>query len=400
MLRTISARSVRPASTYRGNSPSHRRSTLGATFHAWTRTSAFTDAPRPLHPVTRRYSHTANGKFTPGPKAYVEDKLRDAVVLGGRTFAPPAAAASALNAGDYKAAARSLIAKAGELITVPPQERLHDVSKKTVADNLLRAVHTIAHASKVMIVTGRNTGDGKVTIDGPVSAAVAAHVLYESRKAAVIMCDAINQSLIRRLLEQINPNCARYVKYLPINEVNGKLFFALSKHIVTQAPDVTLYIDVPGRNANGYYFDEHGKSIGISNVAFDQALNIQNGLGKETIAICRSANNAGMAETDIAVLEEGEDIRAKLMSTLPLVVGDIIDGTLGLMELVSKAAPSLKDYSRIADITIATTGLPGGVMKAAQRYIKTKSSIPVMDVVFPKVNVEKFEVEDLAGQDR
>ncbi|MDB5758205.1 MAG: hypothetical protein JWM30_1494 [Burkholderia sp.] len=341
MLRTISARSARPASTYRGNRASHCRSPLGATIRAWTRPSAFTDAPRPLHPVTRRHTHTGTSKFTPGPKAYVEDRLRDAIVQGGQTFAPRAAAASALNAGDYKEAARSLVAKAGELIAVPPQDRLYDLSRKTVADNLLQAVHTIAHANKVMIVTGRNTSDGKVSIDGPVSAAVAAHVLYESRKAAVIMCDAINQRLIKRLLEQINPNCARYVKYLPINEVNGKLFFALSKHIVTQAPDITLYIDVPGRNANGYYFDEHGKSIGISNVAFDQALNIQNGLGKQTIGICRSANNAGMAKTDTAVLADGEDIRAKLMSTLPLVVGDIIDGTLGLMELVSNACTDM-----------------------------------------------------------
>src|SRR4051794_24316395 len=140
MLRTISARSARPASTYQGNSASHRRLPLGATFRAWTRNSAFTDAPRPLHPVTRRYTHTGNGKFTPGPKAYVEDKLRDAIVLGGKPFAPPAAAASALNAADYKAAARSLIAKVGELIAVPPQERLYDLSRKTVADNLLRAV--------------------------------------------------------------------------------------------------------------------------------------------------------------------------------------------------------------------------------------------------------------------
>ena len=291
--------------------------------------------------VARRHVHTGPATFSPGPKCYVSAEIRTAIVVEGETFLPPAPQASAFKAGEYRSAARSLIAKAGELIMVAPKEGLYDLSRKTIANNLPQAMHTVAHADKVMIVTGRNTADGKVTIDGPVSAAVAAHVLYESRKVAVIMCDAINQRLIRRLLEVINPACARYVKYLPINEVNGKLFGALSRHIVTQAPDVTLYIDVPGRNGSGHYFDENGKSIGMSNVAFDQALNIQNSLGKVTIAICRSPNNAGMPETDTTVVADGEDIRARLMSSLPLVVGDIIDGTLGLMELVSNACTDM-----------------------------------------------------------
>jgi glutamate racemase len=341
MLRTISARIARPAGAYHGNRVDHQRSSIGTSIRLWTRPSAFGDLARTSHRVARRHIHTGHGSFSPGPKRHVSDEIRNNIVVAGKIYTPPAPQASALNVGEYKAAARSLIARAGELITVAPQQGLYDLSRKTIADNLLQAMHTVAHADKVMIVTGRNTADGKVTIDGPVSAAVAAHALYESRKVAVIMCDAINQRLIRRLLEQINPACARYMKYLPINEVNGKLFGALSKHIVTQAPDVTLYIDVPGRNGSGHYFDEHGKSIGMSNVAFDQALNIQNSLGKATIAICRSPNNAGMPETDTTVVADGEDVRARLMSAMPLVVGDIVDGTLALMELVSNACTDM-----------------------------------------------------------
>ena len=250
MLRTISARSVHPASAYHGSTVYHQRSSIGVSIRSWTRPSAFCDLPRSPHRVARRHAHTDHASFSAGPKRHVPDEIRNNIVVAGKIYSPPAPQTSALNAGEYKAAARSLIAKAGELITVAPQQGLYDLSRKTIADNLLQALHTVAHADKVMIVTGRNTADGKVTIDGPVSAAVAAHVLYESRKVAVIMCDAINQRLIRRLLDVINPACARYVKYLPINEVNGKLFGALSKHIVTQAPDVTLYIDVPGRNGS------------------------------------------------------------------------------------------------------------------------------------------------------
>lgn len=342
MLRIASARSIRPASVNQGTGGNHRRSLVGPSFREWMLPSAFPNLPRPVHRQARRSKH-AESSFKPGPKGYVSDDIRKAIVVENKIFPPPKR--KAFPSDQYKELASSLVDKAGELITAPPKAGVHDLSRKTINDNLLQAVDMIAHAGKVMIVTGRNTTEGKVTIDGPVSAALAAHALYESRKVAVILCDAINQKLIRRLLDLINPNCAKYIKYLPVNEVNGKLFAALSRHIVTQEPDVTLYIDVPGRNDSGHYFDEHGKSIGMANVAFDQALNIQNKLGKETIAICRSVNNAGMAGMKMPVMVDGEDIRARLESGLPLFVGDVIDGTAALMELVSNACTDVNAFT-------------------------------------------------------
>lgn len=342
MLRIASARSIRPASVNQGTGGNHRRSLVGPSFREWTLPSAFPNLSRPAHRQARRSKH-AESSFTPGPKGYVSDDIRKAIVVENKIFPPPKRKAFA--SGEYKELASSLVNKAGELITVQPNADLHELSRKTVDENLLQAVDMIAHAGKVMIVTGRNTTEGKVTIDGPVSAALAAHALYESRKVPVILCDAINQKLIRRLLDLINPKCARYIKYLPVNEVNGKLFAALSKHIVTQEPDVTLYIDVPGRNDSGHYFDEDGKSIGMANVAFDQALNIQNKLGKDTIAICRTVNNAGMAGMKKSVMVDGEDIRARLESALPLLVSDVIDGTAALMELVSNACTDLNAFT-------------------------------------------------------
>jgi glutamate racemase len=59
--------------------------------------------------------------------------------------------------------------------------------------------------------------------------------------------------------------------------------------------------------------------------------------------------------------------------------------------VLRQAGPSSRDYSKVADITVATTGLPGVVMKATQRYIKSQKNVPVMDVFFPKVNVAELE---------
>ena len=341
MLRIISPRSSRLSRPLGAGRLTRGRAVLSCSVRAWTQPSAFPDRPRPSRMVARRQVHTGHASFTPGPKGYVADRIRREILQEGKLFGPPPHDASTLKTPEYKAAAKALVARAGELIMTPPQHGLHDLSRTTISANLLQAVHTIAHARTVMIVTGRNSAEGKVTIDGPVSAAVAAHVLFESRKVALIMSDATNQRLIQQVLAQINPECARYVKYLPVTEVNGRLFGALSRHIVTHNPDVTLYIDVPGRNINGDYIDETGKSIGISNVAFDQALNIQNSLMMQTISLCRSANNAGIAEIDAPVTANGEDIRARLSAALPLVTGDIIEGALALMELVGNACTEM-----------------------------------------------------------
>jgi glutamate racemase len=341
MLRIISARSSRPARPPGASRLTQGRAVLNCSVRAWTQPTGFPDRSRQPQLVVRRHVHAGRSTFSADPRPSVSDDIRREILQEGKLFAPPLHDASTLKTPEYKAAAKALVAKAGELIMTPPQQGLHDLSRTTISANLLQAVHTLAHAQTVMIVTGRNTAEGKVTIDGPVSAAVAAHVLFESRKVAVIMSDATNQRLIQKVLEQINPECARYVKYLPINEVNGRLFGALSRNIVTHKPDVTLFIDVPGRNINGDYLDETGKSIGISNVAFDQALNIQNSQNKQTIAICRSANNAGIAEIDAPVTANGEDIRARLYATLPLVTGDIVEGTLALMELVGNACTEM-----------------------------------------------------------
>jgi glutamate racemase len=59
--------------------------------------------------------------------------------------------------------------------------------------------------------------------------------------------------------------------------------------------------------------------------------------------------------------------------------------------VLRQAGPSSRDYSKLADITVATTGLPGVVMKATHRYIKSQKNVPVMDVFFPKVNVAELE---------
>lgn len=56
-----------------------------------------------------------------------------------------------------------------------------------------------------------------------------------------------------------------------------------------------------------------------------------------------------------------------------------------------KAKPLLKDYSKIPDIAVATTGLPGEVMNKVKLYIPRQEVLPVFDVVFPIIDFSKIE---------
>jgi hypothetical protein len=55
--------------------------------------------------------------------------------------------------------------------------------------------------------------------------------------------------------------------------------------------------------------------------------------------------------------------------------------------VLQKLRSSQKDYSRIPEMTISTTGLPGEVRRAAQQYIKRVKNVPVIDKPFPRITV-------------
>ncbi|MET0963275.1 MAG: hypothetical protein ABWY05_10750 [Noviherbaspirillum sp.] len=53
--------------------------------------------------------------------------------------------------------------------------------------------------------------------------------------------------------------------------------------------------------------------------------------------------------------------------------------------MLNRSKGSQKDYFRIPDISVSTTGLPGQVMKATKPYVR-RGDVPVLDVNFPKVS--------------
>lgn len=272
-------------------------------------------------------------------------------------FPPPGFDRASLN-DNYRSKKRALklVEEFASGMEAPADHKLHKVSTHSLSEHLLATVDALAGADKVMIFCGRNTTEGKLTPDGPVSAAIAAYALHLCYKVPIIVCDEPNKRLIQNLLTSTHPEFGPYVRYVPITEVNGRLVSRLHKEFNLHAPHLTLYIDVPGRNVDGDYLDEDGNSISLLNVAFDQALNMQNLMEIPSIAICNSIANAGFPEA--AALGEPEDSAAVVRATHSLVVPDVVQGTLGLMELLCSACLDSKAYQAdwlVADLNTAAT---------------------------------------------
>jgi glutamate racemase len=348
MLKNIATRAAQPTLTYHGNCLA--RKTRGARFSFRPRgiPSAFPDwrelcmpAPRRSYLPSTFLSSTvgqySNGRAeNPTPPGLKHDEIKQKIAEKSEVFSPPSFDKSAL-ADKYrnKKWAVRLVEEFAKRMTVPKVDKLHDISRQSLSEHLLATVDTLAGANTVMIFCGRNTTEGKLTPDGPVSAAIAAYALHLCYKVPIIVCDAPNKRLIQNLLTELHPNFGPFARYVPITDVNGRLVNRLHKELCLHAPDVTLYIDVPGRNSEGDYLDENGNSISLLNVAFDQALNMQNALGKQSVAICNKITNAGFP---VAIPSgEPEDIAAVVRATHALVVPDVVQGTLGLMELLCNA---------------------------------------------------------------
>lgn len=381
MLRTIVATGTCPRLASRRQYPS--LTVTGSRFSARPRNSpsGFTDWRDLRPPVSRRNFHSGQSVYSAGPKTYLHENIRIEILENGATYKPREANDKDL-ARHYRQSAITLIDKVRELAikanSFPAEDKghLHGLSRNTLEKDFFPVFHRIANAAKVMIFCGRNTVEGKLTPEGPVSAAIAAYALYKCHKVAIIVSDEPNKRLIQALLTELDPKCGKFVTYLPINQVNGTLLATLSRQIVTRKPDVTLYIDVPGRNKEGDYLDAHGHSIALSNVAFDQALNLQNALGMETIAICSGINSAGFPAIDATANgNQNDDSRAVLSATHSLVLPNVITGTLGLMELVSTActdhegceATQLKTLLAIAAGKIEDRSLQAPVLRRMSR---------------------------------
>jgi glutamate racemase len=285
--------------------------------------------------LSHRYFHTGQVIFF--PQGAVKDDFYTKIVVEKQVFAAHSTDGSKSKAA-YTPATRQVISTVEQLTVLSRQRKKDAIAASQNSDDLLGALDVVLNSKKVMLFTGKNTLEGKVTPSGPVATALLAHALYQSHKVAVIVCDDVNWRLTRCLLHAINPDCARYIKHFSIKAVNGELFGQLRRMLDEEAPDTTIYVGVPGRNHNGAYLDEAGNPIDDFNIALDQALNLQNAQQKQTIAICSRLNDAGAGSPLDKNNEKHAGKPHTVMSASHTVIADdVLVGGLALAELTTSA---------------------------------------------------------------
>lgn len=387
MLRTIIAKGTHSMTACRRQYPA--ATLTAAKFLARSRSipSAFTDRRELALTAPRRQFHSSPLIFSATPTVNLDDEIRIAILEKGETYPPPKATDEKLPE-TYKKSAKGLIEKVRTQLLdsrffLDKKAHLQPACKASLETNFLPIFHRIANADKVMIFCGRNTAEGKLTVESPVSAAIAAYALYKCHKVAIIVSDEPNKRLIQLLLTELDKKCGKFITYLPINQVNGTLLSTLSRQIACRKPDVTLYIDIPGRNKDGDYLDEMGRSIALSNVAFDQALNLQNAQGAEAIAICSGINSAGypadeaVADKVLAdISQKNDETRSAVSASHSLVLPDVVAGTLSLMELVSAACTDMEVCSTAQVQTLLSMAAEKTEEKALQAPVLRKMSKP------------------------
>lgn len=365
MLKTIAARAAQPRLTYHGNSLGHSLRSSRFSIRPRGAPSAFPDCRERRSPLPHggQFRRTfVSSDAAAGPNQTIEKSKNrnqhNQVKRGARKldreevqsisdkkqiFSPPRFDRELLR-DNYQAKklAIKLADEFANAMAAPPGHKLHKLSTQSLSDHLLATVDALANVDKVMIFCGRNTTKGKLTPDSAVSAAIAAYALHLCYKVPVIVCDEPNKRLIQNLLSATHPEFGPYMRYVPINEVNGQLVRKLHQEFNRHAPDLALYIDVPGRNANGEYLDEDGDSISLLNVAFDQALNMQNLMQIPSVAICSSLGSAGFPEA--APPGDRDEAASVVHATHSLVVADVVQGTVGLMELLCSACLDSRAY--------------------------------------------------------
>lgn len=230
----------------------------------------------------------------------------------------------------YPESAQARIKSLDKLIagSAPAVQRLPVRTEGT--GTLLTAFDALATADKVFLCTGANTAEGKVELDGPVGTAVLAHALYQAGKVAIVVADRTNCRLVQEVLEKLDPDCARHLRYLHIHGVNGVLVDAMYKLLQRHQPQAVVHVGVAGRTRDGLYLDAQGAYIGQYNMALDQMMDLANALEKPTIAIGTGPHQAGLGSNADAA-------RQTLQAQHQVFAGSVSQGALAVAELLAAA---------------------------------------------------------------
>ena len=214
-----------------------------------------------------------------------------------------------------------------------------DFVRESGAGNFNTAVHTLIHASRVMLCTGFNVAENMPETDGPLGTALLAYACFRAGKYVVLVADHHNAHLVREQLILLDPACARNMQIEEV-KADGQAYCDLWKDIIDRhQPDAVVHTEVPGRNKDDKYLNMRGIKINNFNATLDEIANLANTRGIHTIGVGDGGNEAGMGRIKgVPKALNEEEMQAVIPAAHQVIAWNSNLGAIALGEFVMSAA--------------------------------------------------------------
>ncbi|MDR3265195.1 MAG: DUF4392 domain-containing protein, partial [Synergistaceae bacterium] len=165
------------------------------------------------------------------------------------------------------------------------------------------ALELLALSSRVLLVTGFYIrGAGACETDGPPGAVILGRALARTGKRVVLLTDRRNYECLRA--------CSRSVGGPPVARVDDP-------SQVSMRMDLLIFIERPGRAADGRYYNMRGVDISDVVAPLDDLAEIAGGRGVPVLSIGDGGNEAGMGALYDSLLEALPSRYAGCISKVP-----------------------------------------------------------------------------------
>ncbi|HWI60274.1 MAG TPA: DUF4392 domain-containing protein [Symbiobacteriaceae bacterium] len=235
------------------------------------------------------------------------------------------------------------------------------VAALLVPGDLDRAAGALAAANRVLIITGFGVGpQGVAETDGPPGALFLGRALVQLGKSVVLATHRLCEPVLAAGMQHLGLNAP--LEVLDRTEAPAPL---LQRHEV----DMVVSIELPGRAADGQYYNMRGIPITERTAPLDGLLLEAAGRAIPTIGIGDGGNEAGMGKVVEAVRQAvrgGEKIASVVRADYLISAGTSNWGAYGLVATLDPALlPEPEEEVALLTALVLAGALDGVKLEAA-----------------------------------
>ena len=228
-----------------------------------------------------------------------------------------------------------------------------------VPGDLRRAAHVLAGARRVLLITGFAVGPaGVAETDGPPGTLLSRRALAHLGKDIIFATHPSCQPVMAAGIERLALDAP--LEVLGRGESPAAI-------LARQVPDAIVAIELPGRSADGEYYNMRGESITRKTTPLDGLLPLASERGIPTVAVGDGGNEAGMGkviEQVRAVVRGGHKIASVVAADYLIAAGTSNWGCYGLVAALDQGLlPQPQEEADLIASLVAVGALDGVRLK-------------------------------------